>query len=452
MNKSTDKADVKRRDFIKQSTIAAMAVAFPHIWVPKNSYAAYTGTRINPSKPIKIGVIYSQTGVMGIVEKDQYKVALMAIDEINRSGGIHGAKLEPIVRDPQSNWGNYAKYAAELLKQNVNIFWACYTSASREAILPNIQRGGALLFYPTYYEGRECTANMIMTGSCPNQQVNNSIPWIIDKAGSSTYFVGSNYIYPRTMNKAAKIILNKSGGTLMGEEYINLDVTTETGFKEVIDDIVKKKPKWVFSNVVGESNVAFMRAYKKAGLTANDMPILSCPLTEPEIQGVGIDYCKGHYTSFTYFQSIKRRENKAFIKRYKEFHNSHREWKNDWVGTSGVMEASYIGMLACRDAMIKANSAHPLDIVEACKGLTIKAPEADVKIDPENLHTWLRPRIGKVNSDGDFDIVDESSGIVRPEVFSVDLDPGKECKNGGMYYLNGRKIPSRKTTRRIIPQ
>jgi len=441
-----------RRKFLKSSGIAVAALAFPHLWIPNELYSQRRWAKIIPGKPIKIGIIYSQTGFMGIVEKDQYKVALMVIDEINRAGGIHGAKLLPVVRDPGSLWKNYAKYARELMKENVNIFWACYTSASREAILPSIQRGGAVLFYPTYYEGRECTENMIMTGSCPNQQVNASIPWIIDRTGPKTYFVGSNYIYPRTMNKAAKLVLKRSGGRLMGEKYIDLNVNQESGFREVIRDIKRKRPDWVFSNVVGDSNVAFMRAYKKAGLTADEMPILSCPLTEAEILGVGIEYCLGHYTSFTYFQSVKRRENRRFIRQYKEFHDSHPEWRQETVVTAGVMQASYIGMLACQKALIKANSAHPMAIVEACKGMTIKAPEADIKIDPGNLHTWLRPRIGQVNSKGQFDIVDEAASTIRPEVFSEKLDRGKECKNGGQYFVRGRKVPRRRVTRTIVAQ
>jgi len=445
-------SEVSRRAFLKNNSLLLAALSMPTVLLSRNSWGAATWPEIIPSKPIKIGVIYSQTGFMGLVEKEQYKVAMMAIDEINNAGGIHGAKLQAIVRDPGSKWSNYAKYAQELLDQNVNIFWACYTSASREAILPNIQKGGAVLFYPTYYEGRECTSNMIMTGSCPNQQVDNSIPWIINKAGPKTYFVGSNYIYPRTMNKAAKLVLKRSGGQLLGEKYINLDVSDEAGFAEVIADIKAKKPDWVFSNVVGGSSIAFMRAYKKAGLTKNNMPILSCPLTEPEVAATGIEYCEGHYTSFTYFQSLDRPDNHSFIKRYQAYVSTKPEWANEPALTSGVMEASYIGMLACKQAMMKANSAHPMAIVEACRGMVIKAPEEEVTIDPDNLHTWLRPRIGMVNKKGLFDIVDENLSLVRPEVFSEEMDKGKECKDGGIEYRNGRKVPPRKVKRKIVAQ
>ncbi len=91
-------------------------------------------------------------------------------------------------------------------------------------------------------------------------------------------------------------------------------------------------------------------------------------------------------------------------------------------------------------------------IVEACRGMVIKAPEADIKIDSENLHSWLRPRIGQVNNKGQFNIVNESPGTIRPEVYSAAMDPDKECKDGGQFFMRKRKVPPRKVTRTIIPQ
>ncbi len=404
------------------------------------------------NEPIRVGILHSLSGTMAISEKSVADATLMAIEEINNAGGIHGAQLEPIVRDPQSRWANYAKYAKELMNQNVNIFWAGYTSASREAILPVIERGGALLYYSTHYEGGECSPNMIAHGAQPNHQVYNSVPWIVSKAGSKAYMVGSDYIYPRVMNKEAIFTLKKAGGRLVGDKYIDLNVDTEDGFKAIIADIMKKKPDFVYSNMIGVSTVAFMRAYKKAGLTKDNLPIISCALYESQIPAVGIEYCEGHYNSIPYFQSVQRVENQEFIQRYQAFHDAHPEWQEEPVVTDAVMEAAYVAAQSCAEAMRIADSAHPQAIIEASRGLTVKAPEEDIKIDPDNLHAWLRPRIGRINSSGQFDILDEAPALVRPQVFSAELDPGKVCNNGGITYINEKEIPRRKSERVIIPQ
>ena len=80
-----------------------------------------------------------------------------------------------------------------------------YTSASRKAVLPVFEKRNNLYFYPTYYEGFECSKNVVYTGAVPNQQLSNFIPWIIKTLGKKKFFiVGSNYIYPREMAKVSQ--------------------------------------------------------------------------------------------------------------------------------------------------------------------------------------------------------------------------------------------------------
>ncbi len=425
---------VSRRSFVQNCSLAAAALTLPGL--SNLSYALGSGDKI------RLGMVLSSTGFMSGVEPYQTAVLMMGIEEVNSSGGINGAKLVPEIRDPGSDWGNYAKQAKKLVDSGVSIFHSCYTSASRESLLPVIQKANGLLFYPTYYEGRECTDNMVMTGSCPNQQVDNSVPWMVKKAGKKVYLIGSNYIYPRTMNKAAKLALKASGGSVVGEKYVALDVTTTAGYKAIVADIKAKKPDWVLSNVVGASGDAFMQEYANQGLTSSNMPILAYPMTEPEVLSAGIKNCAGHYTSFTYFQSLDTPENKAFVSRFKDFLAANKKQFPLPPVTSGVMQAAYSGFLAFVAAAKKANSVDPVALVNACKGMEINAPEGKVRINGENLHTALRPRIGQVNDAGLFDILDESSSLVEPVVFNQKMDPGKVCKDGGAYYIKGKRVPT----------
>ncbi|WP_163455122.1 transporter substrate-binding protein, partial [Escherichia coli] len=67
---------------------------------------------------IKVGVLHSLSGTMAISETSLKDVALMTIDEINKSGGVLGRKLEPVVVDPASNWPLFAEKARGLLTQD----------------------------------------------------------------------------------------------------------------------------------------------------------------------------------------------------------------------------------------------------------------------------------------------------------------------------------------------
>ncbi len=54
--------------------------------------------RYQQSEPIKVGILHSLTGPMAISERAMADAELLAIEEINASGGIHGRMIEPVVR------------------------------------------------------------------------------------------------------------------------------------------------------------------------------------------------------------------------------------------------------------------------------------------------------------------------------------------------------------------
>src|SRR5437868_14299636 len=61
------------------------------------------------SGPIKVGILHSLSGTMAISETSLKDVALMTIEEINKSGGVMGRQLDPVVVDPASKWPLFAE-------------------------------------------------------------------------------------------------------------------------------------------------------------------------------------------------------------------------------------------------------------------------------------------------------------------------------------------------------
>ncbi len=82
-----------RRQFIAQSAATASALAFPLV----------AGAQ---PKPIKIGVLHPVTGALAYSGQQCREGALMAIEDINKAGGIKslgGAKIEALLGDAQSS-------------------------------------------------------------------------------------------------------------------------------------------------------------------------------------------------------------------------------------------------------------------------------------------------------------------------------------------------------------
>ena len=104
---------------------------------------------ISESEPISIGVLFSETGITSVVEQTQRDAVSLAVSEINARRGAGNFELQPIFLDPASDPKRYEAEAENLISQGVRIIFGCYMSSARRAVLPVVERAGALLFYPT---------------------------------------------------------------------------------------------------------------------------------------------------------------------------------------------------------------------------------------------------------------------------------------------------------------
>ncbi|MFQ5785801.1 MAG: ABC transporter substrate-binding protein [Alphaproteobacteria bacterium] len=408
---------MKRRSFLKgTAAVAAGTVTattkFPYIFV-RNIAKAQEGPTI------KVGILHSLSGTIAIIERSLHNAELLAIDEINAKGGVLGKQIEPIVEDPQSMVQVFAQKAKKLILQDkVVAVLGCYTSASRQSVLPVFEEHNNLLLYPTLYEAQECSKNCFYTGAVPNQQLDDFVPWIIKNIGPKFYLIGANYIYPKETNREVKALLKLHGGTHVAEEYSPLG---HTEFSTNINKIAAKNPDVVFSDLVGDQVVAFYKQMRQFGITSKDIPICTPITTEQEIKAMGPENALGHYTSFNYFQSVKSPENENFVSKYKA------KYGKDAV-TNAVMEAAYFQTFFLAQAIEKIGSTDTDGLIfEGLPGQEFQAPQGKVKIDEKNHHTWLWARIGRANEEGQFDIIDKSKTWIRPDPWVDLLYPNKDC-------------------------
>lgn len=77
------------------------------------------------TKPIKAGVVYGLSGGVAMVSKSYFAGYKMAVEEINKAGGILGRKVEFIVRDDTGNPELTTRYCRELItKEKVDFLFA----------------------------------------------------------------------------------------------------------------------------------------------------------------------------------------------------------------------------------------------------------------------------------------------------------------------------------------
>src|SRR5450755_3915620 len=161
------------------------------------------------AETVKVGILHSLSGTMAISETSLRDVLLFAFDEINKKGGVHGKKIEPVIVDPGSDWTTFATLAKQLLEQDkVAVVFGCWTSVSRKSALPVFEKDNGLLFYPVQYEGEESSKNVIYTGAAPNQQAIPAVDYLMKEVGVKRWVLeGTDYVYPRTTNKILEAYL-----------------------------------------------------------------------------------------------------------------------------------------------------------------------------------------------------------------------------------------------------
>jgi urea transport system substrate-binding protein len=356
---------------------------------------------------IKVGILHSLSGTMAISETTVVDAELMAIEEINKAGGVLGKQIEVVKEDGASDWPTFAEKATKLIDQDkvVTVF-GCWTSASRKAVLPVFESKNHMLWYPVQYEGQECSKNIFYTGAAPNQQIEPAVDWLLKNKGKEFFLVGSDYVFPRTANTIIKEQLKAKGGKTVGEDYLPLGNTEVTA---IITKIKQALPKGgvIFNSLNGDSNVAFFKQLQGAGITPDKYPVMSVSIAEEEVKQIGKEYLIGHYAAWNYFQTVETEANKKWVADFKAKYGAERV-------TNDPMEAAYIMVYLWKQAVEKAQVADDLEKVRAAAiGQEFDAPEGKVTMKP-NHHISKTVRIGQIRDDGLFNIVFSTEGPVDP--------------------------------------
>ncbi len=357
---------------------------------------------------IKVGILHSLSGTMAISEVSVKDAEMMAIEEINASGGVLGKQLIPVIEDGASDWPTFAEKARKLISSDeVAAVFGGWTSASRKAMQPVFEELNGLLWYPVQYEGLEASPNIFYTGATTNQQIVPSVSWLLENRGTKFFLLGSDYVFPRTANNIIKAQLAAEGGEMVGEEYTPLG---HTEYSTIINKIKAAKPDVIYNTLNGDSNVAFFKQLKDAGISADDITTLSVSVAEEEIRGIGADVLEGHLAAWNYFQTTDTPENTKFVDSYKAKYGADRV-------TSDPIEAGYIAVYLWAAAVEKAGTTDVDAVREAAKGIEFNAPEGTVTIDGDNQHIYKKVLIGEVNAEGMFDVLYSTPEPVKPDPY-----------------------------------
>jgi urea transport system substrate-binding protein len=337
---------------------------------------------------------------------------VLALDQINAAGGLLGRKVEWIIADGRSDPKVFAQEARRLIEtEKVCVIFGGLTGISRKSMKEVVEPANHLLVFPSNYEGMDVPSSVVCTGPIPNQQVIPGVNWCFEKLKARKFFLAgcSEDIWSLVCNAIIKDQLKAMGASCVGERYVALN-GTETA--ELVAAIKAAGPDIVLSTMVGDANKTFFEMMSREGITPAKLPVLSFMITEDELRNLPVKDMVGNYAGWSYFQSIDSPVNRTFVQQFKEHYGAERT-------TSDSIVAAYNGVNLWAQAVKEVGTEATSEVRSALRRQSREAPEGVVTVDSETLHTWRPFHLGKLRSDGQFDIVWSLEKPIRPDPYPV---------------------------------
>ena len=361
----------------------------------------------------KVGLLFSRASLTAASETAQANATHLAIAEINDSGGIGGRRLTAIDGDPGADPNDYRDSALHLCDHHqVQVLFGTHMSSTRKVVLPVVESRRRLLFYPTLYEGFEYSPYCFYTGSAPNQNSLQLARYVLQTYGGRVLFVGGSYVYPYESNRIMRELFEQAGGEIVDEIYLPFHATAED-FERVMQRVRETAPDAIYSTIVGSDIPSLHRAYRQAGFDPARLPIVSLATNEVDVQAMTDEEAEGHISAAPWFSTLQTPASQAFVSRY-------RARFGEGAAITAGAEAAYFQVHLFAQAARRAADDSVQALREALAGARFDAPQGTVQIDPQTQHTWLWPRIARLDDRRQFQLVLESAEAVPPSPYMVD--------------------------------
>jgi urea transport system substrate-binding protein len=360
------------------------------------------------AEPIKIGVPVGLSGANSVVAPSVVQSAQLAVEEINAKGGVLGRQLALEVADDASGAAGAQKaFDSLVFQKKVDVLISMETSAARNAALPIVARGKVPYIYTSFYEGKSCSPFMYVNAWVPEQQVPPIVDYFNKEKGAKKFFlIGSDYAFGRGMLAFTKAYIEKTGGKVVGEEYLPMDGSDWTS---VISKLKSAAPDALITSTAGGApNVTLTKQLRAAGVA---LPYGNLAVDEGTAKGMGTD-AEGIYLSASYVTGIDSAANKSFLAAMQTKFGAELKTPND------LSVPDYEAVYAFKAAAEKAGSTEQAKVLKALGEVSVEGPRGKIDMSKQH-HAPLTMYLGQVQADGSVKVIKSFPNV----------DPGAQCPN-----------------------
>lgn len=381
------------------SSLMAISVALAAGCVPGGG-----GNDGEDSGTVKIGVLAPVTGFMAGHGQGIRDGAKLAAQEINENGGIDGKKVELLIEDGKSDPAVNTEKAKQLIgRGGAQFLMGTGSSAETLAAIPVATQNKVPFIYSLDGELKTCKPGdpdevnpyVFASGPTPEMLLSSFLPEMMDEFGNKVYFVGSDYVFPRSLNAVATKIVEDNSGEVLGDSYLPTDTTD---YSPEIRKILDSEPDILFLTLPGSAGITFVKQARQFGVF-DKMTVTGSATFDTEAYSAIGKLSENVYVVNRYSELLENKENKEFVKAYRNTYPDF-EFPIGPTASSGAYGVVY----SLKAAIEEAGSTNGDDVVEALEELELDLPQGHVEIDSKN-HMFNQPLYQMQIGEGNYQVV-----------------------------------------------
>ena len=202
----------------------------------------------SPKEPVRIGFVGGMSGRVADLGVAGRNGAILAIEQRNAAGGIHGQPVELVVKDDGQNPEVAQKAVTELLNSKLELIIGPMTSSIAMAVLDQINASKSILLSPT-------VTTTALTGKDDNflRVIGDTRSYATKAASYQAVKLGSrsvaviydlnNRSYTESWFYDFKAEFERHGGSVVAVQ--TYQSSPATSFKQLVATLLKQKPQLV---------------------------------------------------------------------------------------------------------------------------------------------------------------------------------------------------------------
>jgi branched-chain amino acid transport system substrate-binding protein len=361
MNKSKPVA-IGRRTLLKTAAAAgAMPLAAPFV------------VSARAAEVIKFGLNDPLTGTYAVLGKNEQIGCQLAVDQINKKGGILGRKVELLVEDSTSaDTGVAVQKAHKLIdRDKVNFLLGNVNSAmaialgevSNQAGVLHIVTGG----HTDSVTGTDCHWNVFRVCNTTRMETNSVAKTLFKKFGKKWYFITPDYAFGHTLQQGFEAALKEYHGTEVGASLTPLGATDYSSY---LIKAQAAKPDVIIFLTAGQDAVNSLKQAVQFGLNKR-FHIAGAQQELEVLEGLPPEARIGTWVFEWYWNQPKVPHVKEFVAEIRKVNGGKVPTARHWFG--------YVSVWTCA---LVANEHKTLDAVKLAKALENFALPPDIALMP----------------------------------------------------------------------